>query len=44
MSPLKEWHFEDTALWVQIHGVPTTYIISKVAVGLAQVVGQVMDV
>ncbi|KAJ8425072.1 hypothetical protein Cgig2_004296 [Carnegiea gigantea] len=42
--PLKEWRFDDTALWVQIHGVLSTHIISEVVVSLAQVVGQVVDV
>lgn len=42
--PLEEWSLNDTALWVQIHGVPTTHFNSELAIKLAELLGQAVDV
>ena len=42
--PPEEWCLNDTALWVQIHGVPTTHFNSQVALKLAELLGQAVDV
>ncbi|KAJ8424794.1 LOW QUALITY PROTEIN: hypothetical protein Cgig2_001808 [Carnegiea gigantea] len=43
-QPMSRWRFTDTTLWVQIHNVHPLYHNSTTAFGLAQLIGEPIDV